>query len=172
MYTYIYIYSQLTVTTRRRLGWGSRGLPRSPWKRNNEIFVNQKQVGHENSVGWFLVFSCFKFCSSCPDYIVPYHLFLLKNGRVFLVRGSSQPDTKSAVSPYRGAESDAALDDFKKRVEAYEAQYEPLQARPDPMWMYKYKPSKEKKWRFAGKTNLIFWIGYASTQMVVFPLSC
>ena len=28
---------------------------------------------------------------------------------------------------FPGAESSAALDDFKKRVEAYEAQYEPLQ---------------------------------------------
>lgn len=34
---------------------------------------------------------------------------------------------KLSNDDYKGAESDAALDDFKKRVEAYEAQYEPLQ---------------------------------------------
>ena len=33
----------------------------------------------------------------------------------------------------RGAESEAALNDFKKRVEAYEAQYEPLQV-PGLVW--------------------------------------
>ena len=40
--------------------------------------------------------------------------------------------TRATTSTGSGAESDAALDDFKKRVEAYEAQYEPLQAKPDP----------------------------------------
>lgn len=34
---------------------------------------------------------------------------------------------KLSNDDYKGAESSAALDDFKKRVEAYEAQYEPLQ---------------------------------------------
>lgn len=58
-------------------------------KETKEIFVNQKQVGHENSVGWFLVFHVsiliilVTLIISYPDYIVPYHLFFKKMGGSF-----------------------------------------------------------------------------------------